>query len=265
MSVESEQWSEKPFSWEEKPFAIRKCLSIYGSWLMCLFSVESCYLSGAMDHKSQGWGGTHSVNLERWVTVWLSVVSGMRISSITNQAINTLQVSISQYWRFVLIRLNKKCKLKSVFSLWIPVWTKSIHLQLNATTVCGVLNSAHMHGGFIWLFIHKEATDGEDASRLLDAASVLLNFLSLTLLAGDLWPCGCVLICWRYYYINYLARGRSKPHQHPVSREACFVSTPRPQLRRAGSPDSITCITPVQQKHTVPNPRRSDIRNHAQS
>lgn len=108
--------------------------------------------------------------------------------------------------------------------------------------------------GFKQLFIQNEATDGEDANRLLDAASVLLDFLSLSILAGDLWPCGCVLICWRYYYINYLARGRSKPHQHPVSREACFVSTPRPQLRLAGSPDSITCITPVQQKHTVPNP-----------
>lgn len=128
-----------------------------------------------------------------------------------------------------------------------------------------LLNSAHMHGGFRRPRVQKEATDGEEAKCLLDAASVLLDFLSLSILAGDLWPCGCVLICWRYYYINYLARGRSKPHQHPVSREACFVSTPRPQLRLAGSPDSITCITPVQQKHTVPNPRPADIRNRAQS
>ena len=59
---------------------------------------------------------------------------------------------------------------------------------------CGV-NSAHMHSGFRWLFIQKEATDGEDANCLLDAASVLLDFLSFSILAGDLWPCGCVLIC----------------------------------------------------------------------
>lgn len=35
----------------------------------------------------------------------------------------------------------------------------------------------------------------EDANCLLDAASVLLDFLSLSILAGDLWLCGCVLIC----------------------------------------------------------------------
>lgn len=55
--------------------------------------------------------------------------------------------------------------------------------------------SSHMHSGFRWLLIQKQAADGGDANRLLDAASVLLDFLSLSILAGDLWPCGCVLIC----------------------------------------------------------------------
>lgn len=46
-----------------------------------------------------------------------------------------------------------------------------------------------------WFQMDWEATDGEDANCLLDVASVLLDFLSLSILEGDLWPCGCVLIC----------------------------------------------------------------------
>lgn len=37
---------KKPFGRERKAFCLQKCLSVYGRWLMCLFSVESCYLSG---------------------------------------------------------------------------------------------------------------------------------------------------------------------------------------------------------------------------
>lgn len=46
-----------------------------------------------------------------------------------------------------------------------------------------------------WFSCRGEATDGNDAGRLLDVIRVLLNFLLLSGLAGDLWPCGCVLIC----------------------------------------------------------------------
>ncbi len=64
----------------------------------------------------------------------------------------------------------------------------------NKTMWC--LSSACMRSGFRWLFIQKEATDGEDANRLLDVASVLLDFLSLSIFGRRsmaVWMCADML------------------------------------------------------------------------
>lgn len=98
----SEAWAmiRKTFRLRSKGFCLQKCLSIYGRWLMCLFLCRKLLLIRSMDHKSQGWGGTRSVNLEPWVTVWLNALSDIRISSITNLDINIPQVSATLEWHF---------------------------------------------------------------------------------------------------------------------------------------------------------------------
>lgn len=63
-------------------------------WQMTDASVlcRKLLLIGGMARKSRSWGGTRSVNLERWVTVWLSVLPGMRNFPVLPIRINMRQV-----------------------------------------------------------------------------------------------------------------------------------------------------------------------------
>lgn len=64
----SRAWAmfRKTFHHRRKSFCLQKCLSIYGRWLMCLFSRTLILIRG-MDHKSRSWGGTCTINLKWWV------------------------------------------------------------------------------------------------------------------------------------------------------------------------------------------------------
>lgn len=69
---------QKNLSAQKKSLCLQKCCSARCRWLMLRLSVESCYLSGVWIISHRGWG-SGGVNLERWATLWLSVLSGMRI------------------------------------------------------------------------------------------------------------------------------------------------------------------------------------------
>ena len=76
-------------------------------WQMTDVSVlcRKLLLIRVMDHKSRGWGGTRSVNLESWVTVWLSVLSGMRIFQLYQSGCQYVTGIYNPRVTFQLIRL----------------------------------------------------------------------------------------------------------------------------------------------------------------
>lgn len=119
------------------------------------------------------------------------------------------------------------------------------------------------HDGVMCVVIQEKPPHGEYAINPLDAVCVAGFLLGHRFgrrsmaewVGADMW------IVLLYQLFGW---GRSKPHQHPVSREACFVSTPRLQLRPARRTRfnhmHHSCLTET--RCSKPD---TDIRNHAES
>lgn len=95
----SRAWAmiRKTFQHRRKSFCLQKCLSIYGRWLMCLFSRKLILIRG-MDHKSRSWGGACNINLKWWVIRY--VVRYEEFCSGTSRGINMHKVSVTAKWHF---------------------------------------------------------------------------------------------------------------------------------------------------------------------